>query len=81
VVASHIMPVDSVVVEVVQNRQAVLGSTALQQFSVVGLGFANSGMQKSKNVTHRETVKAITTFEVVNAKLSANLATSLKCFS
>lgn len=46
VVAGDVVPVDAVVVELVENGQAVLGGAVLEGFSVVGLGFANTGKEK-----------------------------------
>lgn len=42
VVASDVVPVDSVFVELVQNCQAVFWGSTLDGFAVVRLGFVNS---------------------------------------
>lgn len=44
VVACDIMPMDSVVVEVVEHGQACLLGSSLLQFAVVGLGLADSSV-------------------------------------
>lgn len=41
-VACNIMPVHSILVEVVEDSQAVLGGTTLDQLTVVGLGLVDS---------------------------------------
>jgi hypothetical protein len=35
--ASHIMPMDTIIVEVIQDGQTVLGSSTLLQFTIVWL--------------------------------------------
>lgn len=40
--ASNVVPVDSILVEVVQDSQAVLRGTTLDEFSVVRLGLVDS---------------------------------------
>lgn len=47
VVASNIVPVDSILVEVVEDSQAVLRSSTLDEFTVVRLGLVDS-RQKAK---------------------------------
>lgn len=42
VMASNVVPVDSILVEVVQDSQAVLRGTTLDEFSVVRLGLVDS---------------------------------------
>lgn len=44
VVAGNVMPVNAVIVEVVQNSQTVLVGSTLLQFTVVRLWFANAAI-------------------------------------
>lgn len=40
--AGHVVPVDAVIVELVQQGQAVFGCAVLLEFTVIGLGETNS---------------------------------------
>lgn len=42
VVAGHVVPVDAVVVELIEHGQAVFGCAVLDGLAVVGLRFANA---------------------------------------